>query len=336
MSSWRNKDDLGLELVGYIYESLRIPDHWAVDIQRGFMWWAEDFAQTVWADTGMFQNAQSFFRIHIETELLRGKGRAQAFELSLAEDMKDATLSCVCFDADRDLYLLHTSAYATNDNVEWLQRLILTATALQVDHAHTIGHELAKKLTATPATSGHPNHGLRDQPDPTLGVVDRYFKPYGAQPSKWIGIAEWKETEWAMERQASGFESDHQTYLRAFFPWPVGEGFIELIVSTQNPHPQLGNGLDIVLRLPIQMPPERCAHTAMELNNLERKEWLRAQLLGSWGFDEGVLQFESFVPNTSFHDGILMNMTLAMSIRANWVAEQFAAWYQAAQADTGG
>lgn len=329
--SWRNKDDLGLEQVAFVYEGMKVPDHWAIDVHRGFMWWAEDFAQKVWADTGMFQNAQSFFRIHIETELLRGGARAQQFELSLMEEMKDATLSAVCFDRDRDVYLLHTSAYATGDNLDWLQRLILTAAALQVDHAHSIGHDLAKKLHATPATSGHPTHGLRDQADPMLGAVERYFKPYGAQPCRWIGVSEWKETEWAMERQASQFESDHQTYLKAFFPWPVGEGAIELFVSTTNPHPVLGNGLDIVLRLPIKMSPERCAHTAMELNNIERKEWLRCQMLGSWGFDEGVIQFESFAPNTCFHEGVLMNLTLAMAIRANWVAEQFNAWFQAAQ-----
>ncbi len=330
-TSWQSKEDLGLELVAFVHENLKIDSHWAVDINRGFMWWAEDFCQKVWADTGMFQNAQSTFRLHAETELLRGRGRAQQFELSLATEMKDATLSAVCFDSDRDLYVLHSSAYASGDNLEWLQRLFLTSVALQVDQAHSIGHDLAKALHAIPAASGHPDHGLRNQPDPILGAIDRIFRPYGAHPCKWIGISEWKETEWAMERQSSAFESDHQTYLKAWFPWPVGEGLIELLVSTQSPHPILGNGLDMVLRLPIPMSPERCAHTAMELNNIERHEWLRCHMMGSWGFDEGKLQFECFIPNTSFHEGILMNTALSMAIRANWVGEQFATWLAAAR-----
>lgn len=329
--SWRQKDDLGLELIAHVYENLKITEHWSVDINRGFMWWAEEFCQKVWADTGMFQSAQSTFRLHAETELLRGRGRHQQFELALATEMKDATLSAMCFDADRDMYILHSSAYACGDNVEWLERLFLTGVALQVDEAHTIGHDLARTLHAVPATSGHPSHGLRSQPDQLLGAIDKLFKPYGAQPCKWIGVPEWKETEWAMERQSNAFESDHQTYLKAWFPWPISEGLIELEVTTQHPHPVLGNGIDMVLKLPLQMPPERCAHTAMELNNIERKEWLRCHMMGSWGFDEGKLQFECFVPNTSFHDGVLMNTALSMAIRANWVTEQFQAWFNAAR-----
>lgn len=332
---WRTRDDLGLELVGFVYDNLKITEHWSVDINRGFMWWADEFCQKVWADTGMFQNAQSNFRLHAETELLRGRGRAQQFELSLATEMKDATLSAVCFDTDRDMYILHSSAYVTNDNIDWAQRLFLTAVALQVDQAHMIGHDLAKTLHAVPATSGHPDHGLRSQPDQILGAIDRLFKPYGANPSKWIGVAEWKETEWAMERQSSHFQSDHQTFLKAYFPWPVGDGNVTLHVTTQIPHPELGNGLDMVLQLPIEMSPERCAHTAMELNNIERREWLRCHMMGSWGFDEGKLQFECFIPNTSFHEGILMNAALSMAIRANWVSEQFNAWFQAAKSGAG-
>ena len=330
--SWRQKDDLGLELVAQVYEGLKITEHWSVDINRGFMWWAEDFCQKVWADTGMFQNAQSNFRLHAETELLRGRGRSQQFELALATEMKDATLSSICFDVDRDMYILHSSAYASGDNIDWLQRLFVTSVALQVDQAHSIGHDLARTLGAVPATSGHPQHGLRSQPDAMLGAIERFFKPYGAQPCKWEGVAEWKETEWAMERQSNAFESDHKTYLKAWFPWPIGEGNIELEVTTKKPHPVLGNGMDMVLQLPLQMSPERCAHTAMELNNIERKEWLRCHMMGSWGFDDGKVQFECFVPNTSFHEGVLMNTALSMAIRANWVTEQFQAWFNAAKA----
>jgi hypothetical protein len=69
----------------------------------------------------------------------------------------------------------------------------------------------------------------------------------------------------------------------------------------------------------------------MELNKIERSEWLRCHMMGSWGFAEGRLQFECFVPNMAFHDGVLLNMGLSMAIRANWVADQFAAWYSQAQ-----
>lgn len=329
--SWRTKEDLGLEQVALVHEQLKVEDYWSVDLPRGFMWWAEEFAQKVWADLGMFQNAQNFFRLHAETELLRGRGRAQNFDLALAEEMRDARLSAVCYDSDRDMFILHTSVYLSGDNMEWLPRLFLTAAAMQVDEAHVIGHDLAKSLHAVPAASGHPDHGLRSDPAPILGAIEKSFKPYGQQPSRWIGIPEWKETDWAMERQASSFESDHQTHLRAFFPWPLGDQAVRLDVTTDTPHPVLGHGLNMVLQIPLDMSPEKCAHTAMALNNLERKEWLRCQMMGSWGFDEGKLQYECFVPNVAFHEGVLMNLALSMSIRAQWVADQFAIWFQAAR-----
>jgi len=329
--TWRSKEDLGLEQVALVHEQLKIEDYWTLDIQRGFMWWAEEFAQKVWADLGMFQNAQNFFRLHAETELLRGRGRAQGFDLALAQEMKNARLSAICYDSERDMFVLHTSAYLSGDNMEWLPRLFLTAVAMQVDEAHIFGHDLAKTLHAIPAASGHPDHGLRSDASPVLGAIDKQFKPIGQMPSRWIGIEEWKETEWAMERQASSFASDHRTHLVAQFPWPFGEGTMRLDVTTETPHPILGNGLNMVLRLPLNMSPEKCAHTAMALNNIERKEWLRCQMMGSWGFDEGVLQYECFVPNVAFHDGVLMNMALSMSIRAQWAADQFAVWFNAAR-----
>lgn len=332
--SWRTKDDLGLELIAHIHENLRINDFWAVDIPRGFEWWAEEFSQKVWSDVGAFQIAHANYRMHAETELLRGRGRHQQFELALATEMKDATLSAVIYDESKDTYVLHSSIYATDENVGWIERLFLAAVALQVDEAHHIGHELAKTLHAVPATSGHPQHGLRSQPDPILGAIDRSFKPYGAQPCRWIGVSEWQETEWAMERLANRFESDHKTFLRAFFPWPIGEGAIVLDITTEQPHPVLGSGLDMVLRLPLPMSPERAAHTAMELNRIERREWLRCHMLGSWGFDEGHIQYECFVPNISFHEGVLMNTALSMAIRATWSAEQFTAWYAAHHSGT--
>jgi hypothetical protein len=329
--SWRSKDDFGLELVGHIYQNLRISDHWASDLSRGFMWWAEEFCQMVWCEVGAFQIAETTYRLHAETELLRGRGHHQDFELALAREMKDATLSAVIYDHEKDTFVLHSSVYATSENVAWIERLFLASVALQVDEAHHIGHDLAKAVHAVPATSAHPAHGLRSQPDPLLGAIDGSAKAHGAHPSRWIGLDEWKRTEWAIDRQASRFESDHQSFLKAWFPWPLTNDSIELEITTHKPHAVFGNGLDMVLRLPVALQPGQCAHTVMELNKIERSEWLRCHMMGSWGFAEGRLQFECFVPNMAFHDGVLLNMGLSMAIRANWVADQFAAWYSQAQ-----
>ena len=45
---WRSRNDFGLEQVANLRDALKISDHWAVDIHRGFMWWPDEFAQSVW------------------------------------------------------------------------------------------------------------------------------------------------------------------------------------------------------------------------------------------------------------------------------------------------
>jgi hypothetical protein len=332
--SWRDRLDLGTSIVGHVYDAMKVTDHWSIDFKRGFTWWAEDFAQTVQSDIGMFHNAQAVFRVTAETDLLKGRGRAQAFEVALTSAMREASFSSVYYDSTRDVYKMHTSVYAHSDNEEWIDKLFMCACALQIDSAHKLGHELAKKLQATPASSAHPDHGIRSQPDPILGVTESYFKPLGEPLSQWIGKPEWREMEWAMERQSQSFTSDHQSCLRAEFPWsvplPGGAPVSVLEVTTDEPHPILGHGLMFRLKLPVRFEAHKMAHCALELNSLERTEWLRSHFLGSWCCDNGILEFECFVPNVCYHSAVLESLSLGMAIRAEWVDNKFQEWFRSA------
>lgn len=333
---WRTRDDLGTQIVGHVYDAMKVSDGWSINFDRGFSWWADDFCQTVWSDMGLFQNAQNMFRIHAETDLFRGRGHAQDFELALTSAMRDSTFNSVVFDTESDTYKLHCSVYVTADNAHFMDRLFMAACALQVAEASEMGHHLAKQVGAPPATSGHPKHGLRSHPDPMVKCIETFFKPHGVQASRWIGVPEWKQMEWAMERQSQRFECDHSSRMHADFYWsiPQPDGNVActtLEVKTDEAHPILGHGLMFRLKLPIKMSPQKVAHTAVALNNLERKEWLRAQFMGSWCYDDGALEFECFVPNTCYHVDILEAISLSMAIRAEWANEQFGRWFAAAK-----
>ena len=52
--------------------------------------------------------------------------------------------------------------------------------------------------------------------------------------------------------------------------------------------------------------------------------------MGSWSFDDGKLEFQIFVPNTLYHENILENLALSMSIRSDWVNQQFGKWFNQA------
>lgn len=320
---WRSRNDFGLEQIANLHEALRINDHWAVDIHRGFMWWPDEFAQSVWSDVGMFHNAQSVFRLHVETELIRGKGKVENLELALASEMSHASLSSICYEAEKDLFVLHSSLYVTADNIELLGKIFLATAALQAAEATSISHRLSTALRAVPAISAHPTHGLRSPVDPILGAVDMFFKPYSGAISKWVGIPEWQDIRRAMDREAAWFDSDRETWMKAGFPFGYGSTS-ELHIDTGKPHPVLGNGLAFELRVPVTLAPERAAHMAMELNHLERTEWLRAHMLGSWGFGDEHLVYECFVPNVVFHEGTMEHLALSMANRATWLNEYFA------------
>ena len=320
--SWREKEDLGTATVANLHDLLRIPDEWLVDRHRGFTWWAGDYAQSLWADLGLFHNGVTLYRLHCETEMLRGGGHARDCELQLTKLMGTTTLSGMTYESNTDLYKLHCSVYAQNENAEWVKRVLLGAMALQVIEAQN-NSNLSLVTGHTAATTGHPSRGLRHEPDPILDSIKKFFKPYGAQDSKWIDSPEWDEARERVRRLAQHSVTDNQTYLEAEFDWHLSAAVlpIRLDIRTDRPHDILGNGLELSLTLPLAMPAGQRAHTALELNARERQEWNWCHDLGSWCTRGSEVMFHCFVPNICYSPGILIDMAHDMAIRANWVNE---------------
>lgn len=324
--SWRNKSDLGEELVAEVHAVLRIQDQWMIEQGNGFTWWAADFAQSVWCDMGLYFNAQTTYRLHAETDLLRGRRQPHLYESVIEKEMDACSFSAVIYDEPSDTFRLHTSIFATHENVGWLKKVFFAAVALQVAEASQIGHKLATAIGGVPASSAHPTAGIRSTPDPNLAVVPRYFGPQGVLPSRWTGAPEWQLMERTMEREAHNFWCDHRSALTADFPWDAGpspESRIRLEISSEQPHPVLGNGLCQTLTVPLRLTPEHVARMALELNAYERKEWKRSQMLGSWVNHNDTLAYRCFVPNTVYNPEILQNLSLSMAVRAQWVNEFF-------------
>src|SRR5947209_7337660 len=150
-------------------------------------------------------------------------GRAGRLELPLMSAMRNTSLCGVVYESEKDVYRLHSSAYLHGDNVDVMKRVMSAATVLQLDEAMVLSHQAAQSLKAIPAMSEHPAHGFRKQLSPMAHAAQLFFRPHGQTPSKWIGQPEWKQTEWAMEREAQSFRSDHHAELNATYYWP-GEG----------------------------------------------------------------------------------------------------------------
>lgn len=322
--SWRHENNFGSGLLHELIAALQFDPRWVSDDMQGFTWWPGDFAQRVWCDPGVFQAGSLTFRLHAETNVIRGDGHASRYLTELERDMDHTTLNAIIYDRSNDTFKLHSSVFATEENMAFLKRSAFAAVLLQLVEAEQVAEDLRQKLGAHPAKSAHPTMGLRPTADPALKNVGAYFVPNGRMPSRWINAAEWEQTEFAIEREAESFISDHKTHLIAEFPWTVGTpGRIKLDVDAREPHPLLGNGLHFTLLIPLEMNPEMAGRMALELNQFERDEWRRSHFLGSWSVHGTQLAFRCFLPNTLYRAELLPQITISMSVRAHWANEFF-------------
>lgn len=309
-----------------LFGLLKVEDGWSTDTAGGFTWWPNEFSQSVWTDLGVYHNGQTVYRLHAETDLIRSRDSNPNFEVELERGLGGCTCSALIHDQKSEAYRLHTSIYFHADNVDYFKRLFAAAAALQINEADQAAHLLAEKAQARPAISEHPRSGLRNVKHPMIGNIVSFFRPLGMQPSRWSDAREWEEVWRIVEREAMHFESDRRTQAKALFFWEATQdGPIELIIQSSDAHSVLGNGLHMVLSVPMPMPAQMIVRLALELNNEERRDWKRCHMVGSWNNIQDRLAYECFIPNTVYNQELLPRLTTSMCVRAQWVNEFFLA-----------
>lgn len=321
--SWRERSTLGGEFVGEVYDLLRVDDAFVVDHPHGFTWWAGDFATTISTDEGLFRQSTVTYRVTAETEFLKGRGHMRELALALEHEMDNCSFSGPYYNQDTDTFRLFCSVYAADENAVWLRKTFAAAVALQVAEANEMGHRLAHLLHAVPATSSHPNAGLRDHASPIVSSAYGFFAGSGQNASRWLDQPEWKQSSWVMEREASSFEVELGQRMVGTYPWNCGEGHIEVQIRTDEPHPKVGNGLHLTLTIPMEISMEGIGHLVLELNALERDEYKRCHTLGSWCEHDGKLAYRTFVPNCLYDHRMLHDLVVNFSTRALWADEFF-------------
>lgn len=321
--SWRKRETVGDQMVAAAHDLLRIEDRYLVEDRNGFTFWAGELATRVRADEGLFRQGQVTYRVTAETEMVRGRGHMAELINALEHELDQCSFSGAIYNRERDVFSLHTSIYASGDNAEWLQKVFCAAVALQAAEAHSLAEKFSRTFHASVAMSEHPQNGLRTQKDLMLTEAWRLFHPSGDQPSRWINSPEWQRCEWVMERESISFQSDRATHLKAEFPWHGNEGHITLQVTTDEPHPTLGNGLHCTLTIPLRLNPTAIGHLSLELNTFEHDEYKRCHTLGSWCDHDDQLAFRTFIPNALHTTGAIEDVCVALSTRAIWVDEWF-------------
>ena len=326
-------DEIGPELLDFVFAALKIDDLWSVREPRSFTWWGHRLAQRVSAEPVRPSHDHHIVRIHAETAVLRDVPDTPEMRSGLAAMNMFMHLGALTWSSETRRIRFHSAACFHAGNRSWLQALFLAVVALQAADAHIKADQLARVLGGEPDVSAHPTSGARREPDDMLNVIASLFAPRGAGASPWTEVdfkatADMQPRPWALATAGT-------TGMTAEFPF-TGDLPVMLVrraetalltASSTERHPQLGSGLLLRLQLPINFPLNRGSDIALTLNILESVETTNTHTLGAWCLgptppnraDGHTLTFVSFLPAAAYRKGLLDVLAMDMAIRTGWV-----------------
>lgn len=162
-----------------------------------------------------------------------------------------------------------------------------------------------------------------------LGVEGESFIPEGKQHSRWAGTGEFEQIieNWGRTESTFGNADETGLTIEASF----GADSCLLSLYTDQPHPRLGNGLLMVVKLPILWEQNEANAQANDLNFWEARNWTNARVpfVGNWSSSEVsedmyCVTYTSFIPNILYQSGLAENIALWGLSRARCVRET---WY---------
>ena len=181
--------DAGTRAIEWLFtEQLKVDRHWAVRSPNGFRWWADKQAQTieiVGQEEGGPGGAVGYL-IRVRTDVLRDVVLDEAGLSALnGEVMSFASMAGLVYDEEARTLSLSSLARVWDENEAWVNPFLGMAAVLQIGEARLLAPQLATQLGAEVAISGHPDHGLRAQPDEMADAIGSLVVPTGKGPSVW-------------------------------------------------------------------------------------------------------------------------------------------------------
>jgi hypothetical protein len=309
--------DAGTRAIEWLFtEQLKVDRHWAVRSPNGFRWWADKQAQTieiVGQEEGGPDGAVGYL-IGVRTDVLRDVDLDEAGLSTLnREIMSFASMAGLVYDQEKHTLSLNSLARVWDENEAWLDPFLSMAAVLQIGEARMLASQLATRLGAEVAISGHPEHGLRAQPDEMADAIGSFVVPTGRGPSVWA---------------AEPFEDAVKDFLTApLSAAPDGDGFIAEVafgdVSSRcqvlpgGRHPGYGAGLLVLQQFPLSPPTEpEGAGFALALNDIELAHEPFGYGFGSYAWRDQWMYFVSFFPNALYRRGLMASLVASCAQRA--------------------
>lgn len=326
--------DVGLRLLDSLYEQMMIDDEWAVRRERGFTWWAYRLAQHVEVGPPEWSEDRYICSVRIWTEVAREVDPSTNPAGVLAATNAFVTLSALVWEPAEATVTECCTAVVHDEIFKWLSKVLATAAVLQNTAAHSRAHSLARATGGVPAASNHPDKGERPGMDDLLNVPQAVIAPEGAKPSLFAG-QKFAGAEDFM-RNMLFFGSADDNGLTCEVPFTGGAPSVVITEAgqlqtslvqmfTDVPHPEAGNGLLCLMRLPYNADPQDIAAQANHLNLVESRGDTGTLLLGAWCPDpssENTLAFCQFVPNLLARWIMVENLISYMSSHSRFAVGQ--------------
>jgi hypothetical protein len=315
----------GERVIEWLYsDQLNVDAEWSVRTDRGFTWWAHEQAQTIWVageETG--PDGEVGYLIAVRTEVLRGIPPSTSVKAEINDLAGLATMSGPVYDEEAGTLELCSLVRVHPTIAHWIQKLISISAIIQLIEAESLADQLVERLAAEAATSGHPQNGLRREPDEILGIFGTVICPLGNEPSRWEAgefsqaCAQYMQTPPAMVASAGG------RGVTVEFPFGSHSSLCQFQADIE--HPLLGNGLAMRQSFPIPLEdPDEGASLAMLLNRRELIDGPFGYGFGSYHFDQGMIQFLTLLPNFAYQPGLLPNLYFSCAGRAWELSETLA------------
>lgn len=308
----------GEQILDFLYQTqLQVDDEWAVRTPGGFSWWAAEQAQTVeiiGEESGPGGGTGQL--LSVRTEMLSGVELTDEVLTALNDGpMRFAAMSGPVYDPETETVSLCSLALVHDEITVWMGMLLSTAAVLQLGEANFYATQIAEILGGHAAVSGHPDRGVRQEPDEMVHAAARVFGRGNQQPLQ-LTESDFEETvrQYLMAPPAVA-ASAGGLGLTVEFPYGDGSSLCQFLGDQD--HPLFGNGLLIVQRFPHRAASAaEGIRLALDLNRADLTETPAGYGFGSYVYVDGILCFTAFIPNLLLREGILPNMYFSCATRA--------------------
>jgi len=339
---------VGPAVLDYLQRILGVDPEWSIRTARRLDWWPHTYRQTIIADEPFEDNGVALTAFTCRTEIVESLPESPSLYAALSGLNQFASLSCLVYDPNAKTVASASRVHIHPDS-SWLAQFLQAAAGIQLHQVEQLGPAWETTFGGRFSRSPHPTSGLRKKPDDMVRVLESVFAPAGHAGSPFKGLMEavdqmphpWATLERTRDRLVAEvpFRDAISRSQRMAHGEPISTAL--LVVTTDEKHPDLGDGLVAALELPFPAKDGEAHRVANSLNLLETQGAVALQSLGAWCARE-VLQYRLFVPallakghDINWRTQLIHTLMLYMTHRAELAHQVFETSYKLTEADKG-